>query len=116
VEQVDEKYILFNKATCYEWVWKKVDSHGPIIDSQNIIDVDLRLLYFYRIPSFLAEGPQLEGAIVTVGHGELVTAWALLNFLEFDVVSYELLFERDILRFDVVHFNPVNFVRLFCDR
>lgn len=87
VIQVDIEQLIINEAARDVGVIEITYRHGPIIDSQQLIEVHLGGLNLLRRSLLLAEGSELEHSIIKVRHCKLVADDILLNLFQLYVVS-----------------------------
>lgn len=98
VKESYEDPLVRYKTANYVWVWEILIGHGPVIDSNELIDIKLILFDLFLSPFGLAKVPEEPFAIIKVDKGILVSFAVLLNLLHLDVIwilSSDLLLEGE---------------------
>lgn len=104
--QGNEDDCVRDETTDDERIWEAFNGKGPIVDPNEVIDVNLVLLDFFIRSGLLAEGSHFEFAIIKVDEAVLISLGALLNLIDLNVVlrlSTNLLHECLFVSFKVKH-------------
>ena len=113
MEQVDEDSFVANKGAGYVRIWESLDSHGPVVDAQQLVDVQLLAIRLFRGPLLLVKPSEPELTIVEVADSVSLTGGVLLDFFDLDIVSIsstDLFFKCHLIRFKIIHLDVVLFL------
>jgi hypothetical protein len=109
MEEVYKNFVLCDPAACDEWIRKVIIDHGVIIQSDQLIDLDLSFLDLLFGPLRFAEYSQPEKPIIKVDAGKHLSVEILLDLLHPDVlilVASDFFLESKLLSLDRVHLDP----------
>ena len=87
-------------------VWEALYCHGPIVDQQEVINVQLVLFDIILRPLFFFKASHFEFAVIKIDEGIFITLRVLLYLTDLDIVlslSSNLLFECELVSFQVKH-------------
>ena len=111
--QVDIEQLIIDEAARDVGVIEITYRHGPIINSQQVIEVHLGGLYLFRCSLLLAEGSELEHSVIKVSYCKLVAGDILLNFFQLNVVPREFFLKVLNAIINSPHFDFEQLARLF---
>jgi hypothetical protein len=112
VEQVDEDSLIGNERAGDVRVWETLDRHGPVVDAQQLVDVQFLSLGLFLRSLLFSKPSKSELSIVEVDNSIRFTCGVLLNLLDFDIIgilSADSLLECHFVGFKIIHFDIVLF-------
>ena len=86
IKQVHKDSVIIQEGTDNVRVREAIDGHGPVIQAQQLGDVQLLLGDLLFSPACLAEPAHPEQSVVEVGNSKLGALGVLLDLFQFDVL------------------------------
>ena len=97
VVQCHKNEFVTYKAAVDKWIIKVIYGHYKVIDAQPLTKIDFTCQNLLTIPLILAKSPHFENPVIHESSCIDFSIFILLNFLEFDIGSFEALFELDMV-------------------
>ena len=91
MEQIDEYHFISYEGAGDEWIWCRLDAHGPVVKTQKRVEICLFRSNYLRVSTVSPEGPEFEDSVVIVWDCEPGCIAVLRELLHLDVLSNNLL-------------------------
>jgi hypothetical protein len=105
VVEVNKNLLILCETAGDEWICKCLIRNCKVIEPKHFIDLEFRKLDLMRISLFFAKYPHPELAIINVDTCKLSPRPILLDPLDLDVFSLDLLFKTSLVVIKTIHYD-----------
>ena len=74
VKQINIYPVICDKCASNVWIWESLNSHCPIIDFKEAINVKLISLNVFGTSCLCAKSSHVESAIIIIGNGIFISS------------------------------------------